>query len=80
MLVIGSSGTGGGVDHPDNRAPMGVDGADVDRRETLGRRPLLLDVQCHLEARQDVVDHLKDGPGPGLVSDTLCPAAHILGT
>ena len=23
---------------------------------------------------------LKDGPGPVMVSDTLCPAIHILGT
>ena len=23
---------------------------------------------------------LKDGPGPVMVSDTLCPAVHILGT
>ena len=27
-----------------------------------------------------VYKYLKDGPGPVMVSDTLCPAVHILGT
>ena len=27
-----------------------------------------------------IFDLTKDGPGPVMVSDTLCPAAHILGT
>ena len=26
------------------------------------------------------IERLKDGPGPVMVSDVLCPAAHILGT
>ena len=26
------------------------------------------------------VNREKDGPRPGMVSDTLCPAVHILGT
>ena len=33
--------------------------------------------------RSRLVDHEreeKDGPGPVMVSDTLCPAVHILGT
>ena len=28
----------------------------------------------------DEVEKGKDGPGPVMVSDTLCPAVHILGT
>ena len=32
------------------------------------------------EGRGGRRDEEKDGPGPVMVSDTLCPAVHILGT
>ena len=31
-------------------------------------------------AERVCLEELKDGPGPVMVSDTLCPAVHILGT
>ena len=38
------------------------------------------DRQTDRSSYRDARTHLKDGPGTVMVSDTLCPAVHILGT
>ena len=36
--------------------------------------------RLRVNGHKSLLERKKDGPGPLMVSDTLCPAVHILGT